>query len=101
MIRIQKVINKPGKPVVNYLKAGKRKLTLKYYKATYANKYQVRIKKGHGNWSKAYNNKAKLNWIKKGLKSKKKYCVQVRAIRTVNGNDYVGAWSRTASVKVK
>jgi hypothetical protein len=39
--------------------------------------------------------------LKKNFKKGKKYTVQVRAYRTVNGKNYFGAWSDAKKVKIK
>ena len=99
-IRINKKILKPAATVIKSVKPGKKKLTVKYAKVTYATEYQVQMKKAGGSW-KTYNNGKKLSKVFSKLKKGKKYSVRVRAIRTVEGKTYKGAWSEKKTVKVK
>ena len=101
MLRLQKNITKPSKPIIESMKAGKKKFTIRYYKSNYATKYQIRYKVKGGYWSKIKNNGLKLKYTKKGLRSGKKYTVQVRGVRTVNGKNYVGKWSSKKTIKVR
>jgi len=98
--KVSKKILKPATPAVKSVKAGKNKITVKYAKVSYATKYQVQIKKAGGSW-KTYNNGTKLSKVFSKLKKGKKYAVRVRAIRTVEGKTYKGAWSAKTTVKVK
>ena len=91
--------NMLGTVTVKTLKAGKKKLTVKFKAVKDATKYQVAVKKGNGKW-KIYNTKKTSRTIKK-LKSKAKYTVKVRALKKVNGKWNAGQWSRAKSVKVK
>lgn len=81
-------------------KAGKKKLTVTWKKASGATKYQVAYKlKGAKKFKQASAKKAKK--VLKKLKSKKRYTVKVRALKTVGGTTYAGSWSKAKTVKVK
>jgi uncharacterized repeat protein (TIGR02543 family) len=87
---------------VKSLKAGKKKFTLKWKKATGITKYQVRYKlKAAKSW-KTVSIAAKATSKAVGkLKKGKKYQVQIRAYKTVGGVKYLSAWSKVKTVKVK
>ena len=99
-IQVVQNVVKPSKPVFKSVKAGRKKLSISYKKANYANRYQIQLKKGNGAW-KTYNNGTKLNKTFKKLSSKKNYKVRVRAQRKVNGVWYSSPWSKIKTIKVK
>lgn len=91
---------------ITKLTKGKKRLTVKWKKKTaQTTGYQIRcclkkdFKKGV---KKATIKKAKTTKaVIKGLKSKKKYYVQVRTYKTVKGTKYYSAWSESKTVKTK
>lgn len=89
-------VSTPSKVKLKSVKAGKKKLTVKWKKAKHAKKYRVYYRiKGKKKWkSKTVK---KTSYVIKKLKSKKKYQVRVRAI---NLTAY-GKYSKTKTVKVK
>ena len=90
-----------GKAKIKKVKAGKKKLTVKY-KATGAKKYfvQAALKK---NFKKGLKQKktTKTTWTFKGLKAKKKYYVRVKAAKSYGGVYIYGKWSKVKSKKTK
>ena len=90
-----------GKAKIKKIKAGKKKLTIKY-KATGAKKYQVQValKK---NFKKGLKKKTtkKTTWTFKGLKKKKKYYVRVKGAKNYNGTYIYGKWSKVKTKKTK
>ena len=91
---------KPGKVTISKVTPAKKKLTVYYKSPGGGVSYQVRLRKGSGVW-KTYNNEKKLKRVFKDLKSGKKYTVQVRAYKKVEGKTYYGSWSSKVTVKVK
>lgn len=89
-------VNTPAKVKLKSVKAGKKKITVKWKKAKYAKKYKVYYRiKGKKTWkSKTVK---KTSCVIKKLKSKKKYQVRVRAINLTAK----GKYSKTKTVKVK
>ena len=100
VLKVKKTVEKPQAPVVKSAKAGKAKLTFKYYETQYAKKYQIAIMQNGKGW-KTYNNGARLSRTFKGLKRGKVYTVKVRAMRYFEGKWYAGAWSAIQKVKVR
>lgn len=97
-------IKKPGQVKGLKLKAGKKKVTVIYKKASGATSYKVTY-----STSKKFK-KAKTVTVTSGktvkktiskLKSKKTYYVKVCAIKKVKGKLFTGKWSGVKSVKVK
>lgn len=98
----------PGKVKLRSVKAGKKKLTIKWKKVSKASGYkvQVRVLKQKGvkktsKW-KTYKVGAKTftKTVRK-LRSGKLYQVRVRAYRKASGKNYLGKWSKTYKVKTK
>lgn len=89
-------VNTPAKVKLKSVKAGKKKITVKWKKAKYAKKYKVYYRvKGSKKWkSKTVK---KTSYTIKKLKSKKTYQVRVRAINLT----VMGKYSKTKTVKVK
>lgn len=83
---------KPAKAKISSVKAGKKKITVKIKKVKGADGYQIKV----GSKKKAT---TKTKYVFKGLKSKKKYTVKVRAY--VGNKSLYGAWSNGKKVKVK
>ena len=61
--------------------------------------YQVKYKRAGSGW--IYENYQKPKFKIKKVSSKKKYKIKVRIVKTINGKEYFGKWSKTYSVKVK
>lgn len=89
-------------PSISKLKAGKKKVTVKYKKISGSYGYQIQYstnsKFKSGNKSKTT---SKLSKNIKKLKSKKKYYVRIRTYRTVNGKKIYSNWSKVKNIKVK
>ncbi len=105
----QNTVKKPSVSKVKSFKAkaGKKKLTLSWKKLSGAGGYQIQIgtKKNFKGSKTAFVSKWKKKYVRKGLKSKKKYYVRIRAYKTYRkaggAMDRVyGPWSKT-SKKVK
>ena len=88
-----------GKAKVKKVKAGKKRLTIKY-KASGAKKYcvQVALKK---NFKKGLKTKytKKTSITIKGLKAKKKYFVRVKGAKSYGGTLIYGKWSKAKKSK--
>ena len=100
VLRVKKVVGKPLAPVVKSVNAGKKKVTVKYYKTDLAKKYEVALKGGGQGWHR-YDNGTKLSRTFVGLQGGKSYTVKVRAKRYVEGKWYAGSWSAPQKVKVR
>lgn len=96
----------PKKQTVSSVKSSaKKKLTVKWKKDSLVSGYQIR----YSTSSKFYKSKTKTVTVSKKNTSKtlskltsgKKYYVQVRAYKTINGKKVYGSWSAAKSVKVK
>ena len=99
-LKISQVVPKPAKVTLKSVKAGKKKLTVKFNAVPYATKYQVKYKKkGSSKWKTKTTTKTKIT-LKK-LKKGKKYQVKVRAIRVASGKSYYGKYSKKVTKKVK
>lgn len=86
---------KLGAPTV---KAGKKKITVKYKKISGATGFQIRYKKAGGKWvTKKYKTNKNCSKVFKKLKKGKKYSVQVRVVK----GSALSEWSKTKTVKVK
>lgn len=92
-----------SRPAVYYVKAGKKKLKVKYRKVAYAQGYQIQICRKRSFKGKTLQTitTRKLNRTIKRLTRKKIYYVRVRAYRVVRGVTYYGNYSGISSVKVK
>ena len=90
-----------GKAKIKKVKAGKKKLTIKY-KATGAKKYQVQValKKNFKKGLKKKTTKKKSITIK-GLKGKKKYYIRVRGAKAYKKSYIYGKWSKVKTKKTK
>lgn len=99
-LKISQSVPKPAKAKLTAVKAGKKKLIVKYSAVPYASKYQVQYKKkGASKWKTKETKKTKIT-LKK-LKSGKKYQVRVRAVRVVDGKSYNGAYSKKITKRVR
>ena len=90
---VPKTVNTPT------VKAGKKKVAVKWSKTTGGVKYQLAIAK-KGSAYKNYTVTGTSKTIKK-LTSKKNYQVKVRAYKKVGTKTYYGGWSKIKTVKVK
>ncbi len=88
-----------GKAKIKKIKAGKKRLTIKY-KATGAKKYtiQVALKKNFKKGLKTKTTK-KTSITIKGLKKKKKYYVRVKGAKNYKGVYIYGKWSKAKKSK--
>ena len=94
---------KKARPSVTYLKAGKKKLKVKYRKVSYAQGYQIQIcrsRKFRGKTLKTFRTRKLTRKITK-LTKKKRYYVRVRAYLVVKGKIYYSKYSKVKSVRVK
>lgn len=82
---------------------GKKKIKVSWKKVAKADGYQVRysLKKSMKKAKKVAVKKSKTSVVIKKLKAKKKYYVQVRAYRKVDGEKVYSKWSSKKAVKVK
>lgn len=94
---------KPNKPIITALRAGKGTFTVKYGAVKNgASFYQIAYKKSNSKkWSYVTVSSRMLSKQVTGLSRNTKYNVMVRAIKNVEGNKYVGAWSTAKTVKTK
>ena len=90
---VPKTVNTPT------VKAGKKKVTVKWSNATGGVKYQLAIAK-KGSAYKNYTVTGTSKTIKK-LTSKKNYQIKIRAYKKVGTKTYYGGWSKIKTVKVK
>ena len=99
-INITEKIRKPQKQILSSVKAGKKKISLKYTRDGYSERYQVayKIQKGK-KW--IYKTTKNSSYVIKKLKAKKKYKVKVRGQRKCYGKWVSGNWSKTKTVKVR
>ena len=80
------------------VKSGKKKITIKYKKVSGATRFEIRYKKSGGKWKiKKYAGNKNCSKVIKGLKSSKKYTIQ---LRVASGKKYSN-WSAGKMVKVK
>ena len=98
----------PSKVKLRSVKAGKKKLTVRWKKVSKASGYKVQVRipkqkgvKKTGKW-KTYKVGAKTftKTVRK-LRSGKLYQVRVRAYRKASGKNYLGKWSKAKSVRAK
>lgn len=90
----------PAKMAKPTVKAGKKKVTVKWKKlAGGSQTYQIAIKKQGASW-KYYTSTGSKKTIGK-LSKKKKYTVKIRAYKKINGANRYGSWSSSKTVKVK
>lgn len=87
------------------VKAGKKKMTVKWNKVSNVTGYEIRYSTNK-NFKKNVKTKKVTKYKKKGvtlkkLKKNKKYYVQVRTYKKIKGKTYKGKWSAKKSVKIK
>ncbi len=99
-LKISKIVPSPARAAVRSVKAGKKKLTVKWYAVPYANKYIVKYRvKGSSRWKSRITTKTMITMSR--LKKGKKYQVKVQAIRVVDGRNYSGQFSASVTKRVK
>ena len=95
----------PKATAVTGLTKGKNQFTAKWNKRTeqvtgYQMRYSLKSNMSSAKYVTVKNNKTVSRTVK-NLKAKKKYWVQVRTYKTVNGTKYYSAWSTKKSVTTK
>lgn len=95
----KKVLNQVSYP---YASAGKKKMTVSFWSVSDADGYQIRYStnKKFKSGVKLTKTKSNRKTIKK-LKRRKKYYVQIRAYKKVQGKTVYGKWSAKKSAKIK
>ena len=97
-------VSAPAKTSISKLIKGKKAVTVKWKKKSDVTGYQIRYSlKSSMKGSKTVTVKSAKTTSKKvkKLKKKKKYYVQVRTYKVVNGKTYWSSWSAKKSVKTK
>ena len=91
----------PTKMKTPSVKAGKKKLTVKWKKLGGGSQtYQIYVLKKGTKKAKYYTSTGSSKTIKK-LSKKKYYYTKIRSYKKINGKTYYGSWSGTKKVKVK
>lgn len=91
----------PAKMKTPSVKAGKKKITVKWKKLGGGSQsYQIYALKKGTKKAKYYTSNGTSKTISK-LTKKKYYTVKIRAFKKISGKTYYGAWSNTKKVKVK
>ncbi|MCM1245139.1 MAG: hypothetical protein NC293_05775 [Roseburia sp.] len=94
-----------GQASINYLVAGKRKITVNHWGVSYADGFEIRYSR-----NKKFKTGTKIIKVKGGsfgkrtlkkLSRRKRYYVQMRAYKKVGSKTVYGKWSAKKSVKVK
>lgn len=104
VLTAQKTIPKLGSPKLSKLKSGRRSFTAIWKKKAKVDGYEIRysLKK---NMSKAkrvaVKKQSAQKKIVKKLKTRKKYYVQIRAYKKINGKKVCSAWSKKKAITVK
>lgn len=90
----------PSAPILSIRSIGKNNIKVSYNKPATASKFIFSYrKKGSSKWKNKTTTKTNINL--KGLKRKTSYEMRVRAIRTVSGKNYKGAWSNVMVSRTK
>ena len=96
-----KYVIAPAKMKTPSVKAGKKKLTVKWKKLGGGSQsYQIYVLKKGTKKAKYYISTGSSKTIKK-LSKKKYYYTKIRSYKKINGKTYYGSWSGTKKVKVK
>ena len=96
-----KYVITPAKMKTPSVKAGKKKLTVKWKKLGGGSQtYQIYVLKKGTKKAKYYTSTSSSKTIKK-LSKKKYYYTKIRSYKKINGKTYYGSWSGTKKVKVK
>ena len=96
-----KYVITPAKMKTPSVKAGKKKLTVKWKKLGGGSQsYQIYVLKKGTKKAKYYTSTGSSKTIKK-LSKKKYYYTKIRSYKKINGKTYYGTWSNTKKVKVK
>ena len=96
-----KYVITPAKMKTPSVKAGKKKLTVKWKKLGGGSQtYQIYVLKKGTKKAKCYTSTGSSKTIKK-LSKKKYYYTKIRSYKKINGKTYYGSWSGTKKVKVK
>lgn len=92
---------RPAKCKTPSVKAGKKKMTVKWKKLGGGSQtYQIYVLKKGTKKAKYYTSTKTSKTIKK-LTKKKTYSVKIRSYKKISGKTYYGAWSGTKKVKIK
>ena len=92
---------RPAKCKTPSVKAGKKKMTVKWKKLGGGSQtYQIYVLKKGTKKAKYYTSTKMSKTIKK-LAKKKTYSVKMRSYKKISGKTYYGAWSGTKKVKIK
>ena len=96
-----KYVITPAKMKTPSVKAGKKKITVKWKKLGGGSQsYQIYVLKKGTKKAKYYTSTGSSKTIKK-LSKKKYYYTKIRSYKKINGKTYYGSWSGTKKVKVK
>ena len=96
-----KYVIAPAKMKTPSVKAGKKKLTVKWKKLGGGSQtYQIYVLKKGTKKAKYYTSTGSSKTIKK-LSKKKYYYTKIRSYKKINGKTYYGSWSGTKKIKVK
>ena len=96
-----KYVITPAKMKTPSVKAGKKKITVKWKKLGGGSQsYQIYVLKKGTKKAKYYTSTGSSKTIKK-LSKKKYYYTKIRSFKKINGKTYYGTWSNTKKVKVK
>ena len=96
-----KYVITPAKMKTPSVKAGKKKITVKWKKLGGGSQsYQIYVLKKGTKKGKYYTSTGSSKTIKK-LSKKKYYYTKIRSYKKINGKTYYGTWSNTKKVKVK
>lgn len=96
-----KYVITPAKMKTPSVKAGKKKITVKWKKLGGGSQsYQIYVLKKGTKKAKYYTSTDSSKTIKK-LSKKKYYYTKIRSYKKINGKTYYGTWSNTKKVKVK
>jgi hypothetical protein len=104
-VKVQRIILKPARGKIYYIKGKKNKLYFAYKRRATTTRYEYRIRRKYGsmygNWSSPRKLGKKLAKTVRKLRSGTRYQVQVRACRRVNKKWYRGKWSVKKSAVVR